>query len=217
METKRRSILGLILVLLGAVLLLNNLDLIPEIPYFVFHWSNIFIVLALINFLSGNRKPALIFVVLWIFFFSREFYYFSVQDYWPLILVAIGLSFLVKNKQAGKPIVEDAYFDDINIFGGSYKKFTSQQLQGGKSTNMFGGSDIDLRESTPVDGATIHVFTMFGGCNLIVPPEWNVSINTTAIFGGFDDKRDQTSAKSDFTVYIKGVTIFGGGELKSSK
>ncbi|MEQ9305753.1 MAG: LiaF-related protein [Marinoscillum sp.] len=217
METKRRTILGIILVILGAVLLADNLDLIPSIPYYVFHWSNIFIVLAVINLLSGNRKPALIFGVLWIFFFSREFYYFDIIDYWPLLLVGLGLSFIVKNKSNSKPIVGDNYFDDINIFGGSNKKFTSQELHGGKSTNIFGGSDLDLREAKLVDGAAIEVFTMFGGCNIIVPPHWDVIIDTTNIFGGFEDKRDRVSEKSDFKVYVKGVTIFGGGELKSSK
>lgn len=217
MESKRRSILGLLLVMAGIILLLDNLDLIPGLPYYVFHWTNIFLVIAVINLLSGNQKPAFIFAVIWIFFFSREFYYFDLKDYWPLILVAIGLSFIIKNKRTSKSEIEDAYFDDINIFGGGSKKFTSQQFQGGKSTNIFGGSDIDLRESNPQDGATIQVFTMFGGCNIIVPPDWNVAINTTAIFGAFDDKRDPMPKRTDFTVHVRGLIIFGGGELKTSK
>ena len=65
METKRRTLLGIILVLVGLVLLLDNLRVIPGLPDYIFHWANIFLVIALINLFSGNRKPAFIFLILW--------------------------------------------------------------------------------------------------------------------------------------------------------
>tara|TARA_Y100001949_G_C15906622_1_gene295014 strand:- start:42 stop:698 length:657 start_codon:yes stop_codon:yes gene_type:complete len=218
METKRRTLLGIILVLVGLVLLLDNLNLIPGLPRYVFHWANIFLVIAVINLFSGNRKPAFIFLVIWAFFTLDRYYYINFEDYWPLIIVAVGVSFIIKNRPSGGGIDSGInYFDDINIFGGSNPKINSQTFEGGKSTNVFGGSTIDLREAKPVNGATIQVFTMFGGCDIIAPPEWDIQIATTSIFGGFDDKREKSGSTSEYTIYIKGFTMFGGGTVKSSK
>ncbi|HCX22369.1 MAG: hypothetical protein CMB80_07285 [Flammeovirgaceae bacterium] len=218
METKRRTLLGIILVLVGLVLLLDNLHLIPGLPRYVFHWANIFLVIAVINLFSGNRKPAFIFLVIWVFFTLDRYYYVNFEDYWPLIIVAVGVSFIIRNKASkGLDGFSENYFDDINIFGGSNQRITSQAFEGGKSTNIFGGANIDLRDAKPVEGATIQVFTMFGGCDIIAPPEWDVQIGTTSIFGGFDDKREKSSTSSEYKLHIKGFTMFGGGSIKSSK
>ncbi|MEP1891886.1 MAG: hypothetical protein ABJJ14_09455, partial [Cyclobacteriaceae bacterium] len=80
--------------------------------------------------------------------------------------------------------------------------------------NIFGGSDIDLSESKPIDGATIEIFSMFGGCDITVPKDWQLEIDTIAVFGGFSDKR-KTITTTGPRVVIKGIMIFGGGDLKS--
>ena len=46
---------------------------------------------------------------------------------------------------------------------------------------------------------------------------WDVKIDVIAIFGGFSDKRRNmtTSSEGDRRLVIKGIAIFGGGEIKS--
>lgn len=219
MKNNRRAFFGLLLALIGIVLLLDNLNIIYGIPRYLFTWPSLFIVIALFNLISGNRGAALLFGSIGGFFMLERYMELDFRTYWPVILIIIGLSIMLRRRSylGNDPVVSDNYFDDLNVFGGSEKRFTSQHLEGGKITNVFGGSDIDLRGTSPVDGATIEVFTMFGGCNILVPPHWNVSINTTSIFGGFTDKRDPSPDRSDFTIYVRGITLFGGGELKSSK
>lgn len=218
MQSNRRAILGLLLVLIGILLLLDNLGVIPGLPNYLFTWPSLFFLIAIINLISGNRGGALIFGCIGAFLVLERNVDVDFEVYWPVILVIIGLAILLKRRaETTNSEINDRYFDDINIFGGSNKRFTSQNLDGGKITNIFGGSDIDLRDALPRDGAVIRVFTMFGGCQIIVPPYWNVQVDTTAIFGAFEDKRDKSVEKSEFTVFIKGVTIFGGGEIKSSK
>lgn len=217
MKSQRRVIFGLFLILIGVVLLLDNLDILPGLPDYIFNWVNIFLLVAVANLLAGNIRGAFVFSIVWGFFTLHQYANFDMRDYWPLILVAVGLSLMMRKQLGSGSTVPDEYFDEINVFGGSSKKFTSQNLKGGKCTNIFGGSDIDLRESKAVDGATIEVFTLFGGCDIIVPQDWNVSVNTTSIFGGFDDKRESISRPGGITVRITGMTIFGGGDLKTSK
>ena len=64
----------------------------------------------------------------------------------------------------------------------------------------------------------IDIATIFGGTTIIVPSNWNVKVDILSIFGGFADKREARDTNSaDPMLYIKGVTIFGGGEIKSHK
>lgn len=220
MRSNRRALFGAILILVGLLLIMDNLHIIPHIPRDLFSWPVIFIFIGLFNLVSGNRSAAVIFIAIGSLFYLHHYWYFDFRTYWPAILVIIGLVILLRRRdmaQRRSSGTDDKYFDDLNIFGGSSKRFTSKNLEGGRVTNIFGGSDIDLRETSPVDGATIEIFTLFGGCNIIVPAHWDVSIQTTAIFGGFDDKRESSDAKSNYKVYIRGFTMFGGGDLKSSK
>ncbi len=216
MKNQRSVLLGLILMGVGIILLLDNFNVIPGLPYYVFHWANIFFVLSVVNLFSGKYRGAVLFIGLWSFFTLHEFWGWQFEEFWPLIIMVVGLSIILKNKQKQRGgISDDHFFDDVNIFNNGKQVYTNQHLEGGKVTNIFGAGDIDLRRSMPVDGAVIEIFTMFGGCNLIVPPDWNVSVTTTAIFGGFEDKRDTSVAQNGPTLYVKGITIFGGGELRS--
>ena len=59
---------------------------------------------------------------------------------------------------------------------------------------------------------------MFGGVEISVPRGWEVQVDVTSIFGGFNDKRGPVEPSSDNdkkTLIIKGFAIFGGGEVKS--
>ena len=62
------------------------------------------------------------------------------------------------------------------------------------------------------------MFCLFGGSKIIVPAGWRVKIEVTAIFGGYNDKR-RSAPKTDEVVerelVLRGVVIFGGGEIKS--
>lgn len=218
MHSNRRAILGLLLVLIGVLLLLDNLGVIPGLPQYLFTWPSFFFLIAVVNFVSGNRGGALIFASIGAFLVLERNVDIDFQVYWPLILVIIGLAILLRRRShTANAEIGDRYFDDINIFGGGSKRFTSQSLDGGKITNIFGGSEIDLRDALPREGATIHVFTMFGGSNILVPTDWNVELDTTSIFGAFEDKRDKAVSNHTYTLRVKGVTIFGGGEIRSSK
>ncbi len=59
---------------------------------------------------------------------------------------------------------------------------------------------------------------MFGGTTIVVPNDWNVVMNVTSIFGGFSNKSiKDPNVPIDLTKHliIKGLVVFGGGELKT--
>ena len=62
------------------------------------------------------------------------------------------------------------------------------------------------------------MFTIFGGAKFIIPEDWDVRIEVSAIFGGFSDKRHirkDTPRDPSKELIIKGVAIFGGGDIVS--
>ena len=51
-----------------------------------------------------------------------------------------------------------------------------------------------------------------------MPSNWQVQIDVISIFGGFTDKRNvlpPVSAKLEKTLIVKGLVIFGGGEIRN--
>ena len=106
-------------------------------------------------------------------------------------------------------------FDEVAIFGGTDKKFHSENLQGGKITTLFGGSNIDLRDSNINGEASIEIFCMFGGVELLVPSNWKVNQDATAILGGVSDERSNIELDTIATLNIRGFVMFGGVELKN--
>ncbi|MEO9482806.1 MAG: DUF5668 domain-containing protein [Ekhidna sp.] len=213
----KRAIIGFIFVFIGAIFLLDNLGFDMDIPYYLFSWPAVFVVLGVVNLLSGNGKAALIFFGLATVFYLHYYHVVRIGEIWPLILIIIGLSFILKKKSGPRSISESSenYFDEVAIFGGTERKFISDNLQGGKISCVFGGSEIDLRGSKAQDGAVIEIFCMFGGVELMLPEEWKVNMDATAIFGGFSDSRKNVTNGSSTTIHIKGFTMFGGGELKN--
>jgi len=220
MQLSRSVIVGFLIVAIGLFLLADNMGFIPYELYFLRSWQMLLIVIGIFNFLTGRRSPAIVLVTIGLFFIIQDYGPYDLRDFWPLILVIVGVAFILNrgslSSSFGATEQNENYFDDVNIFGGGDKRFVSHQLEGGKVMNLFGGATIDLRDSIPVPNAEIHVHTVFGGCEVIVPEDWNVKIEVFSLFGGFSDERKSAVVTPDSPrVVIKGFTIFGGGELKN--
>jgi predicted membrane protein len=107
----------------------------------------------------------------------------------------------------------------LSILWGTQKKITSNNFKGGKATSIFGYSEIDLTEcKLDNKSVVIDILGIFGGSTLIVPKEWNVVVDVFSLFGGFSNKirrTPETKVDMEKTLTIKGLVLFGYGELKS--
>ncbi len=231
-ETNKRVVLAGFLIIIGIVLVLRNFHIFPYIPW-LFTWPMILVLIGVFILLTRQSVlAALIFVGIGLWFLLPDIFNIYIDrfwDLWPIILIAIGMSLILRNRspryvthgQAGSGHSAMDYLDEVSIFGGGEKIITSANFKGGKITNIFGGSEINfLQAKLAPETVYIDVFTLFGGSTLIVPSEWNVKVDMVSIFGGFGDKRDirkEDLGKAEPEVYIKGLTLFGGGELKSHK
>ena len=108
---------------------------------------------------------------------------------------------------------------DLSILWGTQKRITSNNFKGGKVTSVFGYSEIDLSEcKLDNKSVVIDILGIFGGSTLIVPKEWNVVVDVFSLFGGFTNKikiTPETKVDMENTLTVKGLVLFGFGELKS--
>jgi len=246
-KSDKRFYFGVILIVVGVILILERLNLIPEsMADMLISWQMLLIGVGVLSVIGGNRTAGTILIVIGATFMIPELITVPHEIrriYWPLILVVIGISILMRQRDhqrlrnGNDPILNiptdddpkssrssynaDSFntFDDFVIFGGREIFVTSQALTGGKATSIFGGIEFDLRKATlQPGGAIIDCVSVFGGCGFKIPMDWNVRNEVTTIFGAFTDKRGETYNDRYYdpskTLVIKGLSLFGGIEVK---
>jgi len=228
-NNNKRIIVGLVLITLAGFLFADSFEFI-DFNWHRYFWQLILIVIGLISLArSESRTTGIILIAIGGFFMvDRAFELdFRIRHlFWPTVLAGIGLLFIFRKKghnnhffSGRESINSDDVIDDMAIFGGSEQKVKSRNFKGGRITNIFGGSTFDMLDAQLAPGKNyIDVFCMFGGSKFLIPADWKVRVEITAIFGGWADKRKSitTSETShDRELVLKGLVLFGGGEVKN--
>ncbi|MBW6461401.1 MAG: cell wall-active antibiotics response protein [Bacteroidales bacterium] len=225
---KRKSLVfGLIVLGLGVAWLMRNFGLIGETTWdVIFSWQMLLIAIGVINISNdSSRVFGWILISIGGFFLLSDIYDWPTSFrsvFWPALLILIGLvlifgsSKIFRRRHFSFSQGED-FIEEVSIFSGRERFIDSQAFRGGKVVSIFGGSKLDLTRAQLAEGEIeIENVSIFGGSTLIVPSDWNVKIEVFNIFGGYSDKRIR-GGKVDYNkvVTVKGVAIFGGGEIKS--
>jgi len=233
-----KAVLGIGLVIVGALIFLDNIFLIDfNIPRIIFSFPAILIFVGILILLQGNNRVlGSILLVLGVFLIIPRIFpwiYYDKQIIFSVLIIAFGLYIIFRKRNSrynccfnNQSETESGYnkydtdrLNDISIFGGGQKIITSKNFKGGNVTAIFGGSEIDLTNCRLADTSVmIDVLAIFGGATLIVPGEWNVVMDVFPLFGGFSNKirrAPETKVDMEKTLIIKGLVIFGGGEIKS--
>jgi len=227
--TSNRTIIGVILVLVGLFLVMRNTGIFPDfIDYIVFSWPMLLVAIGLVMTLGASEKTSGVIVMAVGGFFLipmifRETFH-AYNMFWPSIFIIIGVIFIVTkrrgwNSVTSKGVVGDEYVDYVNIFSGGERQIVSENFRGGKISAVFGGMELDLTKAKLAPGRNeLEIACVFGGATLIVPDDWNISVEVTPVLGGFNDSRKLIPGRTVDTtrqLVIKGAVVFGGGEIKS--
>ncbi|MDY0081760.1 MAG: LiaF-related protein [Ignavibacteriaceae bacterium] len=226
----KRILLGSLLIGLGGLFFLKSLNVFDfNFTRIFFSWPFFFIVIGSYIFINTSRKlfGAILAGLGFIFILPRIF---PAIDYnnsviFAIILIAVGIYVIVNQRKKSETDgdkfgqISTDVIDDVAIFGGGTKIITSENFKGGNITAIFGGSEIILRGCKLAEGTNvIDVLAVFGGTTIIVPSDWNIVLNVTPVFGGFSNKSVKDPNRvidTSKTLIIKGLVVFGGGELKT--
>jgi predicted membrane protein len=227
-----RTVIGLALLFIGIVIFFEKLNIVkPNLTQYIFSWEAFLIFLGFI-FIGNPRRRSTGIVLIGIgsFFLIPDIFNFDFnlrKLFFPGLLIGLGALFITRRhnsaacSQSWNLCLGDNsdFIDDISIFGGGDKVINSINFRGGRVTSIFGGSQFNLSNAEPsMDGCVVDMISIFGGAKFIVPPDWNVRIEVISIFGGVSDKRSRLpNLIIDPTkeLIIKGVTMFGGAEIKT--
>jgi predicted membrane protein len=234
-DNSNRFIIGILLVIAGFILILEKTTVLPApldnfIDDIIFSWQMLLIVIGVITLAgSGNKTPGIVLIAVGGFFLIPELfsdYFRSFNFFWPALFIVIGVVLLINSRRLGDRLHYSTgskadMIDYVNVFSGAERQLITENFMGGKVTSVFGGGEVDLTRSSLAPGNNIVEITcIFGGTTLIVPESWNVIIDVTPILGGFSDGRKIGSdviRDTTRSLTVKGVVIFGGGELKCRK
>src|SRR6185437_4454714 len=107
------------------------------------------------------------------------------------------------------------YIDVVSVFGGIKKNIQSKNFKGGEVVSFMGGSEINFMQADIQHPIELEVNNVFGGTKLIIPSNWDVKSEISAVFGGVDDKRtfQNTVPDTNKIIRLTGSCVFGGIEV----
>lgn len=232
-----RLIVGLIIVVFGALLFLGNLGLLDVRDLMRTIWP-----LALVAVgASMVRKPkkensrtwgwVLLILGGWWFLDNLGWVGFSIwQLVLPTILLAVGGMLVWRTVQDESAKREQESLRSTSTPGVERTEFVRSfafmsycdlhpalhPFRGGDVSAVMGGIKLDLRDTVMHgDLATLDVFAFWGGIEILVPPDWIISSRVTPIIGGFVDNRRPSKVVPTKTLIIQGFNLMSGVEVKS--
>ncbi len=227
---------GALVLTIGSLLLLDRLDLL-YFPGWLFSWKTLLIALGVIVGINKKFEGIgwLVLILVGAFFLIDDIpgFPYDIDRYaFPVGIIIVGI-FIVgravigsasreaKKTHSGDGILTldeggEDYFDLTTVFGGNKRKVFSKNFKGGEATCIFGGTDIDLSQADINGTVVIDVVQLFGGVKLVIPSNWELKSEITAVMGGVEDKRSSPQIYgSGKKLVLTGFVMFGGIDIKS--
>jgi len=223
-STSRRSptsaLFGLFLVLAGLLFTASNLELLSFQPTLVGLLPILFAIVAIDRFAAGRVAAAFFWLAIGgvtaLALFSPSFELRQIFKFWPLLVVLIGISMVLRSLGIRPGGDDDGRRGELAFFSTLRSRINDQAWTGGACIAVFGGHRIDLREAELAEsGALLQVFALWGGINLTVPEGWSVSTQVFSTLGGADDKtRPPHPLPAGMPqLIVRGVVVMAGLEI----
>ncbi|MGB7437969.1 MAG: DUF5668 domain-containing protein [Candidatus Acidiferrum sp.] len=226
LNVRTRILPGLLLVIIGTLILLDHMGIVQVHNLWSF-WPVILIVVGLLRLLeSCNRVIGVLLMLVGTLFLLSNLGYLrlSAADFWPIVLIAIGVGLMWSRFQLPKISTAPGGPDKVNataMFGGVERRVSTANFQGGTVQAIFGGVELDFR-GADIEGeqTALYVEAVFGGIELVVPERWTVIYEGQSIFGGYNDETrtplpDMPGAAPRKRLILRGQALFGGITVKN--
>jgi hypothetical protein len=230
--------IGILLVLGGTLLFLDNLNVLP------FETAGAFWPIALIVYSAAWTRSNSVAVRVWaaagvlagVLLLLGNYHILRISGdiLWPLFLIATGIvmliyrlrwrqytaRFVIGSEDRPRP-TSLSRLQEFAIFSSIKRKVETAKFEGGELSSVFGSIAIDMRWaaiSAPDRQAVIEANAAFGSIELRVPETWRVQLQGNAVFGAYEDKtippRPEPGVEAP-TLVIRGGTAFGSVEIRN--
>jgi hypothetical protein len=233
---------GLVLLAMGALFLLDNLDIIEARYVWRTFWPLLFIGWGVSRVVSGDHGRFLPWLAIGggSVLLGRVLFGWDInlaRIFWPVVLMALGLHILYRSwrrpatvhASAGGPSAADlaggesgaapdpsSSFRDSAFLGSVERRSVSQTFRGGDATAFMGSVAIDLRESRMASNeATVDVSVVMGSIEMRIPRGWTVESRVSALLGSFEDLTDTPVEMPANRLVIRGSALMGSVEVRN--
>jgi len=219
-------VFGLMVVILGVLFTLDNLDVIHAGDY-LRYWPAGLVAVGLLKIYHALRDGhgwfgglAFTGVGLWMLLNGVLYFRVNLRELLPLILVAFGGYMVWRGfggERRARPSDGHSSFSALAIMGGVARRSSAQDFKGADLTAVMGGCEIDLRQAsiTPGTEAVIDIFAFWGGIDIKVPEDWTVVTRAMPLMGGVEDKTRAPQGAPVKRLVIRGIVVMGGVAIKN--
>jgi predicted membrane protein len=217
---------GLILIAVGVLFLLDQMNELDFGYLFSRYWPVIFILIGLSIIIGNGFKnigPGVFFILFGTFFLLAHLGLLGHRawDYvWPILIIAVGLWILAKpGHHEDKKKIPDVTVDELRIsqvFSGTSRRVDSPNFKGGTAEVVFGSAEVDMTGAQLEGGqATVSLSVVLGSIELRVPSTWQVIVHGTPVLGSIEHKaKTVPDADKKATLYIKASVVLGSITIK---
>lgn len=225
---------GLLLVILGVGFLLNVFHVLPFGEYVGMYWPSALMIIAIIQIATRSASftgAGILFTIGALLQMEHFGWIDSIWSaFWPIVLIIVGASMLfnlnrkkkvtvfgVDEHRSGNEATGDT-IDSTSVFSGNDVRSSSRSFRGGKTSTVFGSTDIDLRNAE-ISGqqAVLDCNIVFGSTDIRVPPHWHVITSGTPVLGNIDNRTHQDADTNVIgpTLVINTSIAFGSLDVKN--
>lgn len=237
---KTNKLIGIVLgalLIAGGVLTALSLFGLVETDFSLDGWWTLFIILPAIGGLFTDReKLGSLFMLslgIYLLLAARDIIDYGV--FWkllvPTVIVLLGIKLIVHSLgtkstepstvgqenadgNASQETTDKNDVECVSVFNSQTADCNDKDIRLAKVGAVFGGTKCNLSEATFRDGSQLDIFCLFGGAELVIPANIEVSVNAFCLFGGIDDKRKNSETPKTARLTVNGFCLFGGAEIK---
>ncbi len=219
---KSKIFFGLLLMVIGVLLLLQNLGFLDGISVWQYVLPVALIGIGASNASSKRRANTadLLFILVGLVMLASRLGFIAGISVWrfvpPAILIILGLKFLTQKKIHPDSVEIKCGKVDVNaFFSGAEARCDSDSFEHGEINVAFGGASLDLSQAqSQFPACHLEANAFFGGIEIIVPKSWAVSTAINGILGGYENKA-YNPANPVTVLTVSGNAFCGGIEIKS--
>lgn len=218
---KSKSVLGTILIVLGILFIIDNTSSFGLSGIIHLWWPLLIVLFGLHLFTKKNPSYMTSFFItaIGILLLAQKLDLLRGDFgdiFWPLVIVAVGISFLFPRWGFHSRKHKNSEGTDINsVFGSINRKIDDKNFKGANISVIFGSAEIDFSNAEIDKEAVLNVDSAFASLVIFVPTNWNIEIKGSPIFGSISDKRRHKEiTENSPRLKINNSIVFGGMEIK---